>query len=819
MNKTLDFIAAGGNRHPSAADWNSDVLAFGTGNNIAIWNPHDPQAHGINSLLSGHTDIVNVVKLYRDPKLQRQVLLSGSADKTIRLWIRDTDTGSFTATQTLTEHTASVNAIAVLPDAGLLITGAADATLKIWRLEPLTAESGPHIEVKLIQSISLTPRFFPLALAITRLSDAQIVFAVAGTTSSLRVFVQKGDLFAHGAILTGHEGWIRSLDFVQESSAEDSDILLASASQDKYIRLWRFHKGSELPATASAANDPTLGALGKSLSNKAHYIGEDNSTHSITFEALLIGHEDWIYTARWCGEGQASSGPRLLTASADNSLAIWEQETESGIWACTARLGEISSQKGSTTATGSTGGFWVGLWSPEGSAIVSLGRTGSWRVWSYHSSEDRWLQQIGITGHVREVKDIAWSRDGAYLMSTGSDQTTRLYSEWKRSGVTTWYEMSRPQIHGYDLNCLDSIKSTQFISGADEKLLRVFNKPGAVAKLMSKLGGTEDTSASDLPEAANIPVLGLSNKAVATATSEEEAAEELATNGQSSNDRDAVDPVAITHKSTLDLDHPPFEDHLARHTLWPEHEKLYGHGYEISAVAASHDGSLVATACRASSIDHAVIRLYDTKTWHEVKPTLAAHNLTVTSITFSPDDNYLLSTGRDRQWALFKREEANSTVYKLRVSNPKGHSRMILNCSWAPQAAGSVFATAGRDKSVKIWQVQTESTVECKVTIPTTAAATALAFVPDLVSGNMVLAYGTEDGTVSISAISGNDWAVVETTNIDKNDTPSASVNALRWRPNVDGDDKPGQRQFAIASEDHSLRLFTFAALPGQNLG
>lgn len=32
-----EYIAAGGNRHPAAADWCGDVLAFGSGRNVALW--------------------------------------------------------------------------------------------------------------------------------------------------------------------------------------------------------------------------------------------------------------------------------------------------------------------------------------------------------------------------------------------------------------------------------------------------------------------------------------------------------------------------------------------------------------------------------------------------------------------------------------------------------------------------------------------------------------------------------------------------------------------------------------------------------------
>ena len=284
-----------------------------------------------------------------------------------------------------------------------------------------------------------------------------------------------------------------------------------------------------------------------------------------------------------------------------------------------------------------------------------------------------------------------------------SDQTTRLYAEWKRGQRRSWHEFSRPQIHGYDLNCVDSIGNSRFISGADEKLLRVFDEPKTTARLLERLCGIEESRSEGLPDAANIPVLGLSNKAIQAANDGQP------TKNSDEYQQEAVYTSPVIHSSVLDLNHPPLEDHLARHTLWPEREKLYGHGYEISAVTTSYDGSLVATACRASSIDHAVIRLFETNEWHEIKPPLAAHSLTVTSLCFSEDDQYLLSVGRDRQWTVFERDLTLGAIYKLSNSNPKGHSRMILDAAWAPVQAGRVFATAGRDKSVSLPAIDTSN--------------------------------------------------------------------------------------------------------------
>lgn len=789
MTTTIEYIAAGGNRHPSAADWASSLLAFGAGNNIALWNPEDPRQAGINALLAGHTDTVNAVKIHDDGL--KRLIISGSSDKTIRLWsASDESSTGFKETASLNSHTGSVNALSILPEAKLFASGSADATVKIWNLQEANAE--------LVQSITLKPRYYPLALALTTLSNGDIVLASAGTTSAIQIYVRakSGSEFELQATLSGHESWVRSLDFTKERNSPDSDVLLASASQDRYVRLWRFRQDQLESTPEQHSNNDLLAALEpKSLSNKAHQVGSSASKYSITFEALLIGHEDWIYTARWAPRSDDDTAPALLSASADNSLAIWNADSASGLWVCSSRLGEISSQKGSTSATGSTGGFWIGLWQPQGRSVASLGRTGSWRQWTFDPTHDIWNQQIGISGHVQEVQGVAWAPNGSYLLSTGSDQTTRLLAEWRREGASSWHEFSRPQIHGYDLNCVSEVSDNRFISGADEKLLRVFDKPKAVDQLLSKLSGLASSASEDLPDAANIPVLGLSNKATVAIHDDDEA------NGITNGDTDehATDDPASAGKSTLELAHPPLEEHLARYTLWPEHEKLYGHGYEICAVATSHDGSLVATACKASSIDHAVIRLYETREWREVKPPLTAHSLTVTSLSFSPDDRFLLSVGRDRQWAVFERSSEDRNAYILHTSNPKGHSRMILDCSWASTSIGNVFATAGRDKSVKIW-VLADGKAECKATIAANHPVTAVAFKLEAEEASIVLAHGNEDGAIVLVSLDLQTFETKEVENVDRGIVPCKTVNCLRWRP--------GRGQLACASDDGSVRIF-----------
>ena len=67
------------------------------------------------------------------------------------------------------------------------------------------------------------------------------------------------------------------------------------------------------------------------------------------------------------------------------------------------------------------------------------------------------------------------------------DQTTRMFAEWIRDGKKSWHEMARPQIHGYDLNAVSALNDWKFVSGADEKVVRVFQTSKSTADLICRL--------------------------------------------------------------------------------------------------------------------------------------------------------------------------------------------------------------------------------------------------------------------------------------------------------------------------------------------
>jgi elongator complex protein 2 len=81
------------------------------------------------------------------------------------------------------------------------------------------------------------------------------------------------------------------------------------------------------------------------------------------------------------------------------------------------------------------------------------------------------------SGHFDLVEDLCWEPGQKYFLSTSKDQTTRFHGYWTNGERQTWHELGRPQIHGYDLKCVAFIDRFKFVSGADEKLLRIFEAP------------------------------------------------------------------------------------------------------------------------------------------------------------------------------------------------------------------------------------------------------------------------------------------------------------------------------------------------------
>lgn len=164
---------------------------------------------------------------------------------------------------------------------------------------------------------------------------------------------------------------------------------------------------------------------------------------------------------------------------------------------------------------GNSLGLYGGRFCSHGNMIIGHGYQGAFHLWkkttpiALSSQSDQsistnlassmdtelWSPLLTIGGHFDAVHDITWEpRNGDFLISVSTDQTSRLHSSWRHThkscdygmGVgsrieegkveknevdkPSWHEIARPQIHGYDLRCVAMVDSLLYVSGADEKV-------------------------------------------------------------------------------------------------------------------------------------------------------------------------------------------------------------------------------------------------------------------------------------------------------------------------------------------------------------
>ncbi|RCK62331.1 Elongator complex protein 2 [Candida viswanathii] len=785
---TQEAVFIGANKQNYVSDYNpnNNVIAFGAANTVALWKPLDSNQNGVYYTLKEHSQEVTGVKFLPNSPY----LISIGEDHVVNVWKQN---GSiYEHSQSLIEHSHSVTCIAVINEK-VFVTGGADHQIIIWVYDDSTNE------FKLGEKFQVKANFYPLALAIQDIEKDNYLIAIGGTTNNIYIYnfeLKESQVLSlsKSAELTGHEDWIKCLQFVTEETHKN--YILASGAQDRYVRLWRL-KLNEL--IDDSDEDPTKLVL---LSNKQYKFDlASGSRAAFSFEALIMGHDDWISGIQWhpsCKDPLAKDRKfQLLTCTADTALMIWEMDSDSGIWVCVSRLGEMS-VKGASTATGASGGFWSCLWfidpSTQEHYVLASGKTGSFRVYKSDTDGKSFASALGITGAVRDITDIKWSVDGDYFIATSLDQTTRLYAPWKKHNSESWHEFARPQIHGYDMICYDNITPTKFVSGGDEKILRVFEMTKSISKLLEGLCGIKVLDEeSELPVTASLPVLGLSNKA-----------ENQIEQGDQQDEDEEKTPEAADDV-LASLEQPPVEEHLQRYTLFPELEKLYGHGYEISCCSTSPNGKLIATACKSNTAKHAVIRIFNvSKDYQQSPQVLLGHNLTISSLEFSPDGQYLLAVSRDRQFSLWEVVDEDTAEFKLVELNPKAHSRILWDCSWLP--VNNLFTTVSRDKQIKLWKVaddKVQLVSSTKLSEPITSVSV---YKGGLINNHAVVAVGLEDGGIEIFTVNLANPEFKHVSSFEKEITPSGRIEKLSFSNKLDNKNR---FLLGVGSKDTSARLYS----------
>lgn len=814
----LDHIAIGTNKQSDIQSFNkkSKHIAIGCNRSVLIYDTENNLQH----ILNGHESIITCLQ-YENDSLNNQ-LITCSEDGSFIIWEDYKFVKQMKINHMERDTMHSINSISYVNKC--LLIGDSDGVFRIF-------ENGQ--DWPLIKEFKVSERLHPLCSKMINVAKGKYIIFIGGTSVDLFVYafeLENKELHLQ-AQLKGHEDWIKCMDFTKLSNQK---WLLATGSQDRYIRVWNL----EFKNADSLENDNKKDKL-VLLNNKkfAIHFQDGKDQMAINFDSLIMGHDDWIQCIKFHPN---SNNLQLLSATANTELMIWEIDPNSDIWICNNRLGEISG-KGSTTATGSSGGFWSCFWIIKENFqngfnkeyIYTCGKTGSWRCWSrivgqavgkantpvLQESEineetkklelifendyyvKNWEQELCILGPTRECNGLSWdASNGDYLLSTSLDQTTRLYAIDLTCEDKKWREFARPQIHGYDLTNIESISASEFISSGEEKIIRIFKEPKNVANILKKFSNIQFEN-EDVSQIASMPTLGLSNKAGEVGSSAEEGI-------NADTDNDMINNILDN------LSKPPLEDHLQRFTLYPEIEKLYGHGFEISCFAYNKALNILASANKSNSKRNSEIKIFSLEDFTLIPSIkMEFHNLTITSLKFSPCGQYLLSCSRDRTWCVWKKTvgddgKLNFGIFKF---NMKPHSKIIWDCEWIPREFdNNGFITVARDKTVKYWSFNEKiQDYELVSSLRFKEPVTAISVYNNMInqSRDILLSVGLNDGDIRLLTLKKDDRTFIEFKDLSfELGKPCDRINKLRFNQLKKSDE--GEIYFASSSKDTSLRIY-----------
>ncbi|MBW4646188.1 MAG: WD40 repeat domain-containing protein [Goleter apudmare HA4340-LM2] len=273
----------------------------------------------VSYTFKGHTSKVTSVAISPDG----ETLVSGCADKTIKLW--HLKTGKLI--RTLTGNLGQVSSVAVSPDGNFLAVGSDEhpkSNIKVWHLKTgklLHTLSGHQ---KPVNSVVISP-------------DGQIL---ASGSHKIKIWhLHKGDAC---------DGLCQRISTLWHSSAvhavaiSPDGTILASGSADTKIRLWNPYTGD--PLRTLSGHNGEVKSIVISPDGKTLWSGSADKTikiwHLSTGKLLhtLTGHAEEVKSIAISPDGKT-----LWSGSADKTIKIWHIPTGELLQTLTGHSGAVNS--------------------------------------------------------------------------------------------------------------------------------------------------------------------------------------------------------------------------------------------------------------------------------------------------------------------------------------------------------------------------------------------------------------------------------------------------------------------------------------------
>lgn len=250
------------------------------------------------------------------------LLISGSWDKTIKIW--DLQTGA--ALQTLTEPGDVVRDIAIAPTGERFASAIDNGTIQIWQLDGQRAKEIASLER------TLGDRTSPVyAIAFT--SNGETLASGTGDGTIEIWNVDRGKL---RKTLTGHFGPVRAVAIAPD------DNTLVSGSGDSTIKIWNLNTG-QLKNTLTSHTD-LVRALAIAPDGNTLVSASWDQTIKIwnlntgQLKNTLTGHTNLLTAIAISPDGKT-----LVSGSDDNTIKIWNLDTGEELATLTDHLSDVFS--------------------------------------------------------------------------------------------------------------------------------------------------------------------------------------------------------------------------------------------------------------------------------------------------------------------------------------------------------------------------------------------------------------------------------------------------------------------------------------------
>jgi len=257
---------------------------------IKVW---DLQTRQLRRTLTGHTDTVRAIALSQDG----QILVSGGGEKTVRLW--NITTGR--PLGRLLGHGGPVWTVAISQDGQTLFSAGEDGTVKLWNLQTGELRRTLAAHTRRVFSLAVNP-------------DGQ-TFATGSIDRTIKLWdLATGKLLQ---TLTGHADAVRAITFSPDGQQ------LASGSWDTTVKIWDWQTGEQLRSLAGHGSRVvaiTYNTDGSTLMS-ASLDGTIEIWQPQSGQLLrnLPAHADWVLALASSPRGQI-----LVSSSKDRTIKIWE---------------------------------------------------------------------------------------------------------------------------------------------------------------------------------------------------------------------------------------------------------------------------------------------------------------------------------------------------------------------------------------------------------------------------------------------------------------------------------------------------------------